>query len=120
MKNGTLYVEVFNSDDFNLEYREEIIIPSSLLQMKLSSGMKGADYLLLDDFKKDDGTKVLRVRVIKENSGYNPNGPKDKPQNFKFWNLAKFELPVNGSKGLVKGQQLLRDDRLVRVSFIPD
>lgn len=120
MKNGTLYLEVFNSDDFNLEYREEIIIPSTLLQMKLSTGMKGADYILIDDFTDKENNRSLRVRVIKENQSYNPNGPKDSPKNFKFWNLAKFELNVLSAKGLVKGQQLLRDDRLVRVSFIPD
>lgn len=119
MKNGSLFVEVFNADDFNVEYKEEINISSNMLQMKLRAGIRGADFTLLDEFEKE-GVKVLRVRVIKENKNYNPNGPKDNPQNFKFWNLAKFDLNINNAKGLVKAQTLLRDDRLVRVSFIPD
>ena len=119
MRTGTLSLEVFSADDFSLEHREEISISSNLLQLKLKAGMRGADYVLLDDFEKD-GTRVLRVRVIKDNPEYNPGGPKDNPKNYRFWNLAKFELQVNNCKGLVKAQQLLKDDRLIRVSFIPD
>ena len=117
MKNGTLYLEVFSADDFSVEYREEISLPDTLLQMKLRSKVKGSDFILVDVVDKD-GAEHLRVRVTKENRGYNPQGPRDDPKNFKFWNLAKFELKIGS--GLVKAQQLLKDDRLVRVSFIPD
>ena len=121
MKNGTLFIEVFNADDFSVEYREELHVSANMLQMKLTAGMRGADYVLLDDYTdKEKGKKFLRVRVVKENKNWDPHGPKDDPKNYRSWNIAKFELDVFSSKGLVKGQTLLRDDRLVRVSFIPD
>ena len=119
IKAGSLFIEVFSADDFSVEYREEINLSPNMLQMKLKSGVKGSDFVLIG-VKDEEGITSLEIRVTKENRGYNPQGPRDDPKNYKFWNLAKFSLKMNNLKGLVKAQQLLKDDRLIRVSFIPD
>ena len=116
MKNGNLVIEVFNADDFNLEGMEEVQVNSNLIQMRLKSPFKGSDNILLES-KDVEGAPGIGMRLTKENKNWNPSGPRDQ-SNKKFFTLAKIELKTVGS-GLVKGQQSMRDDRIIRVSFMP-
>ena len=123
MKNGTLIVEMFKPIDLNgipgyeLEAMEEIGINSSFISILLSSCFTNSDHVRIEN--RDEGSdEVIVVRITKDNKSFKPEvSLRDDPKNKRFFTLCRIELKL-GSE-LVKNQQLLRDNRLVRVSFIP-
>ena len=115
MKKGNILMEMFSSDDFSLEKMEELNLNENLVQMRLKSCFKGADNIIIES-NNDDGEKVV-FRLTKNNPKFNQNMKPDK-DNKRFFTLSKIELKINGNE-FVKGQQCLRDGRLVRVAFQP-
>ena len=114
MQKGNLVVEMFSSDDFNLEGIEEISVPSTLINMRCKSPFRNTNNIIIES-KDVEGVEGLCVRLTKDNDNYNPQVKND-PKNKKFFTVARVELKTVGST-LIKAQESMRDDRIFRVSY---